>query len=117
MTKVLGRAAFFSICASIEILFPFNQIYARAIQYAAHIEKNAALPRTFVITDSFYNKLDNQLKEHLNYEKDFENTGLYSFRDTRERFRLSDNDLDNILTGLRAEGRLVKTGRGLIGEV
>ena len=25
--------------------------------------------------------------------------------------------LDNILTGLRAEGRLVKTGRGLIGEV
>jgi hypothetical protein len=88
-------------CSSIEILFPFNRMYASAIQYAAHIEKNAALPGTFVITDSFYNKLDDQLKEKLNYEKDYENTTLYSFRETRERFRFSENDADNILNKIK----------------
>jgi hypothetical protein len=76
-------------------------MYASAIQYAAHIEKNAAPPGTFVITGSFYNKLDNKLKERLNYEKDYENTTIYSFRETRERFRLSENDADNILNRIK----------------
>ncbi len=88
-------------CSSIEIRFPFNRRYASAIQYAAHIEKNAVPPGTFVITDFFYNKLDNQLKERLNYKKDYENTTLYSFREAREPFRLSENDADNLLTRIR----------------
>jgi hypothetical protein len=96
-------------CASIEIRFPFKRMYASAVHYVSHIEKNAAPPGTFVITDSFYNKLDNQLKEKLNYEKDYENTSLYSFRDTLERFRLSDNDLDNILTKVKNNIRLLLT--------
>jgi hypothetical protein len=94
-------------CASIEIRFPFKRMYASAIHYVSHIEKNAAPPGTFVITDSFYNKLDNQLKERLNYEKDYENTTLYSFRETRERFRLSENDLENILTKVKNNFRLL----------
>lgn len=88
-------------CYSIEIRFPFKQMYASAIHYAAHIEKNAVSPGTFVITDSFYNKLEDRLKERLNYKKDYENTTLYSFRETRERFRLSENDLDNILNRVK----------------
>lgn len=88
-------------CYSIEIRFPFNRMYASAIHYAIHIEKNAVTPGTFVITDSFYNKLENRLKERLNYKKDYENTTLYSFRELRERFRLSENDLDNILNRIK----------------
>ncbi|MGD2084728.1 MAG: hypothetical protein PVH61_00970 [Candidatus Aminicenantes bacterium] len=88
-------------CYSIEIRFPFNRMYANAIHYAVHIEKNAVTPGTFVITDSFYNKLDNQLKEKLNYKKDYENTTLYSFREIPEGFRLSENDLDNILNRVK----------------
>lgn len=88
-------------CSSIEIRFPFKRMYASAIQNVSHIEKNAVPPGTFVITGSFYNKLDNKLKERLNYEKDYENTTLYSFRDTPERFRLSGNDADNILNRIK----------------
>ncbi len=94
-------------CASIEIRFPFKRMYASAVHHVSHIEKNAASPGTFVITDSFYNKLDNKLKESLNYEKDYENTSLYSFRDTLERFRLSDSDLENILTRVKNNMRLL----------
>jgi hypothetical protein len=94
-------------CASIEIKFPFDKMVAGPVHYVYHLEKNAAPPGTFVITDSFYNKLDNKLKERLNYEKDYENTTLYSFRETRERFRLSDNDLDNILTKVKNNIRLL----------
>jgi len=88
-------------CYSIDIWFPFNRMYASAIQHVSHIEKNAVPPGTFVITDYFYNKLDSQLKEKLNYEKDYENTTLYSFRETREPFRLSENDADNILNRIK----------------
>jgi hypothetical protein len=87
--------------ATIEVLFPFKRMYASAIHYAVHIEKNAVSPGTFVITDSFYNKLEDRLKKRLNYKEDYENTTLYSFREIPEGFRLSENDLDNIMNRVK----------------